>query len=416
MMPFFRVFNAVANNDFVRAVVVTIANRGVMIALATLTSVLVARGLGPEARGDYAYVTSMIAIISQFGLLGMHSANVVFASKSPEKAPNLFANSFLVGGGVSLVAGVLGVFWDQLYGAARLHEYVWFVVFAVVLQSVLLLIQQLSLGLQKIRLYNFIDLVPQVFVAVFVVAFFMLSNMNLKKMLMVNAVSPALGLIVCICGFAYLTKRLRCLHFDLDLFKGCFQYGWRIYVACILIAYFGKVEILSAGSRITSQQLGEYAVAFALFSMALIPAQVVGNILLPKLASIGSESRFNGLVRVLRVIVPLLLVFNLFLYGCAKILVLFLYGSEYLEAVSIFRVLLFGYLPFGLASLFSSFIAIDLLPSSLLFSYVVMVAMKTVSLYYVDFTVGSLAVINVVFNYLFFAVLSFFSLLKARGR
>lgn len=414
MSPFSQLLNTLRNNDFIHAVFITIANRGIIIALATLSSVLVARGLGPEARGDFAYVTSMIAIISQFGLLGMHSANVVFASKSPEKATRLFANSILVGGCGSLLVAILGVLWDHLYGPARLHEYICLVVFTVVFQSVLLLIQQLSLGLQKIKLYNCIDLVPQVFAVFCVASFFIFSNMTIKKMLIVNAASPAAGIIICIYGLFYFINTKGCFNFDFSLFRDCFKYGWRIYIACILIAYFGKIEILSAGSRISSKQLGEYAVAFACFSMALVPAQIIGNILLPKLASLASNSRLSSLLRTLKISVPLLSVLNLMLYGFADFLIVLLYGDEYSVAVDIFKILLLGYLPFSISSLLSSFISVDLLPPSLLMSYLTLVTLKGVTLYYSCISIESLAVINVVFNYLLFIMLSSVVLLKTK--
>jgi O-antigen/teichoic acid export membrane protein len=81
-----------------------------MVALGLVSSVLVARSLGPAGRGEYAVAVAVSAIGVQVASLGLHTSSSWAASKRPDLVGALLVNgltlSALLG---AAVAGVLAV-------------------------------------------------------------------------------------------------------------------------------------------------------------------------------------------------------------------------------------------------------------------------------------------------------------------
>src|SRR3972149_6606561 len=76
-----------------------------------VTSVLVARILGPEGRGLYAVAMAVGAIGVQFGNLGLHASNTYYVARERSLLPALIGNtllvSFVVGGSGSVLAWIV---------------------------------------------------------------------------------------------------------------------------------------------------------------------------------------------------------------------------------------------------------------------------------------------------------------------
>ncbi len=75
-------------------------------ALVFISSILVARVLGPEGRGRYALPIAVLAIVLALGNLGLEHAQIYLAGKGVPLT-TLWANSSLVGAGVAIVTWVL---------------------------------------------------------------------------------------------------------------------------------------------------------------------------------------------------------------------------------------------------------------------------------------------------------------------
>src|SRR3954454_12598918 len=75
-----------------------------------VTSVIVARALGPSGRGAVAVALSLLMLLVQFGSSGLATANPYYAAKEPAARNRIIGNSFylsiLVG---TFLIGVTGV-------------------------------------------------------------------------------------------------------------------------------------------------------------------------------------------------------------------------------------------------------------------------------------------------------------------
>src|SRR2546425_2016835 len=88
------------SSGFLRNVIETYATRILLMGVALITTIVVARLLGPEGRGLFAVAAAVGALGVQFGNLGLHTSNVYYAARSPETLPLLVGNTLLVGLGL----------------------------------------------------------------------------------------------------------------------------------------------------------------------------------------------------------------------------------------------------------------------------------------------------------------------------
>ena len=402
-------------NEFVRGLVLTITNRGLLIVLGMASSIMVARGLGPEARGEYAYITALLAMVGQFSLLGMHSANVVFASRNPKDGGALLGNSLLTVAclGVLVCSGLFG--FDTYVKGGMFAPLLPFLFAAVFLQTAVSLLQQLALGLGNLKAYNLTELLPACITPVCIAAIFFLDTLTIPFLLGLGVVTASFGLYVAIRGtWLKLCPKTICL--DFRLFRQCLQYGWRVYVACILAFFLTRAEIFLAQDTISNAALGQFAMALGVFYMTLIPAQVLGNLLLSKLSSLPDEQKGKALLRVLLYVLPLLLLLVILLYVMCPYIFAFLYGEEYLDSIVLFKILLVGYIPASLSSILSSYISSWDLPLFSLFAYMVLCALKfLVFIFYAPLDTLNMSLVHSVFHFFIASFIIYLSIKRYKS-
>jgi O-antigen/teichoic acid export membrane protein len=93
-----------------RNIITTLSARILGLAIGLISSVLLARVLGPEGRGIFALVLLIPEMAISFGLLGFEQSNVVFAGLEPERRKSLVWQSMVIAGiigGFIAIAGSL---------------------------------------------------------------------------------------------------------------------------------------------------------------------------------------------------------------------------------------------------------------------------------------------------------------------
>src|SRR3989304_7191409 len=88
--------------NLVSNIITTLFARVGVLICAVISSIVLARMLGPEGRGLFALIILLPEMATVFGLLGFDHANVVYAGLEPESRPSLVLHS-------TVLAIVLGV-------------------------------------------------------------------------------------------------------------------------------------------------------------------------------------------------------------------------------------------------------------------------------------------------------------------
>jgi O-antigen/teichoic acid export membrane protein len=324
-------------SDFVRKVAETFATRVLLIGIGLITSVIVARILGPDGRGLYATAAVVGSIGVQFGNLGLHGANTYYASIDRRSLPELVGNTLLVsfafGGLCAALAWVIFLLFPTLAplkGILLVLALTW-----VPFGLAYMLMQNLFLAVQEIRTYNKIELLSKILGLCLICIIIILGAVTVETIF-------STGLIVLTIGGTWVLFRLR-PYLDrppilsLPLFKENIRYGLKAYLA----AFFGfmvlKVDLLMVKYILGEEQTGYYSIAVSMADMIYMLPMVIGTILFPKLCAMSDcTEKWMNARKVLYVTSIVMVILASFAALVAGPVVQFLFGAAFAPAVPAF--------------------------------------------------------------------------------
>ena len=155
-------------SDLVTKIGETFATRIVQLVLSLGTSVLLARALGPEGRGEFALAVTLCAVIVQIANLGLHSANTYYSARSHGGRINeLIGNSLLISLVLIIPCLFLGLIFYSFKDQAPVTG--WLLILALAAAPVGLFymnLQNIIIGLQEVRPINIAELTLNIFILI----------------------------------------------------------------------------------------------------------------------------------------------------------------------------------------------------------------------------------------------------------
>jgi O-antigen/teichoic acid export membrane protein len=348
---------SIVSSDFVRKVVGTYATRVFLIGIGLVTTVLVARWLGPQGRGLYAVAAATGALGVQFGNLGLHTANVYFVARDPDALAPLVGNSLAVsfglGGLISiLLAGVLllNPTLIALHGVVLILTLIW-----IPLGLAYLLMQNLMLGVHDVRGYNLLEVVNKVLPLVFIAGLIVLQRAGVASFFLAGVVALTVA-----CFWSWRRLRARFLGgpaVSLPLFRSSIGYAVKAYLAAFFAFLVLRADLFMVQHMLGVEQAGYYSVASSMADYVSIVAVVVGTMLFPKLSAMTEIKEKLRLTRktswaTAAILLPLLAFASL----VARPTVHLLFGAAFLPAATAFVLLMPGMLFLGVNSVAVQFL------------------------------------------------------------
>jgi len=329
----------------------TFGSKVVVLILNVATGVVIARALGPSGRGAIAVAFAFALLLIQFGILGLHSANAYFASRTPAQISRILTNTIWASLGIGLLLAIAGVVLWQLFpsllrGLDSLEIAVMLIGLPAILGTQLL--QSLLLAEGRMIAYNGVELgmaaATFLGLAVILLAF---SGGVLSALVLFVSVNVA-GAFAFIILLRHHLRGIR--RFDVPLFRTMLRYGSRLYVAALLAYLIWRTNLLLVNSYLGSSEAGKFSIAIALGdTIHLLPTVVALN-LFPRIAS-GDDSTDTGAV-----FRSLTLIYGLLCIAIIPILsplITFLYGDAFTGAATISYWLLPGIFAYGMVSVLS---------------------------------------------------------------
>jgi O-antigen/teichoic acid export membrane protein len=329
----------------------TLGSKVAVLILGVATGVLIARALGPSGRGAIAVAFAFAFLLIQFGILGLHSANAYFASRTPEQISRILTNTIWASLAIGILLAIVGLaLWRLFPSLLRGLDSLDVAVILVGLPAILgaQLLQGLLLAEGRMIAYNGVEfgmaIATFVGLAVILLAF---SGGVLSALVLLVSVNVAGAL-----AFIFLLRHhLRGLRrFDIPLFRTMLRYGFRLYVAALLAYLMWRTNLLLVNSYLGSSEAGKFSIAVALGdTIHLLPTVVALN-LFPRIAS-GDDSTDTGAV-----FRSLTLIYGLLCIAIIPILsplISLLYGDAFTGAATICYWLLPGIFAYGMVSVLS---------------------------------------------------------------
>jgi O-antigen/teichoic acid export membrane protein len=287
-----------ADNDLslVRDVAATMGNRLALVAIGMVTSVVVARALGPEGRGIFALATALTAVAVQFGNVGLHASNTWAVARDRTLLGPLLGNTLVVSLGLGgLVAGITWAVATSLPGFEVTGVILVLAIASIPVNLAYLLLQNLQLGIQKIRTYNAMELIHRlIVVAVLAIA---IAGGWLNPATAVGAGLVAGVVVTSWAAVATARAAGASLRPRTRLLVEHARYGARAYVAALLAYLVLRLDLLLVGALRGATDVGYYSIAVSLAELIYLLPVVVGQMLFPRLSATTDAASRHATVR-----------------------------------------------------------------------------------------------------------------------
>lgn len=319
-------------------------------AVQLISSIILARALGPEGKGAYSAAIAIQEIVFYLFLFGIGNGILYAAAKKKEKAPEIAFQAILIslfnGTLSALVLILLGVFKNPL--VRNLEPVFLFLVAPAALTAVFLSnLNYLLMGKEKIREAYFVNFLSSTIQCLLFVAAWALGWLNVFNALFLFSAS---NFLIAAIQFYLVVKKIGIKPaFSSEIIKEILFISRKAYLISLMSYIIVRSDLIILNSIRGNYEVGIYSVAAALASRMLILTSPISNILAPRTIK-EPEAQVDFLLKVSRVLVfamGLLLLFADILYYPAVYL---LYGKEFVSSLIPFLILNPGILFLSLAN------------------------------------------------------------------
>jgi O-antigen/teichoic acid export membrane protein len=355
---------------FLRDISETVATRLVLIVLGLITSVLVARLLGPEGRGLFAIAAAIGAVGIQLGNAGIHSSNTYYVAQNRALLPTLLGNSLLIslGMGISLigVTAVTFTFYPQI--APLEGALLWFAFLWIPLGLFYLLLQNLLIGLEQFRYYNITEIVTKVLYGVFIALLIWLHQVVVEWVYLAFMIAGVVGIIVL---WRKLMLESGPVNYSWSIFRQSLSFGVRAYLVALFSFLVMRIDLFMVEGILGLEATGHYSIAVTLADYVYMIPVVVGTILFPKLSAMQSkQEKWHFTKKLLFWFTPFIALISFLAALLADPLIRLLFGNAFVPAVEAFIWLLPAIIFLSINTVFMNYFASLGMPLITLYSTV----------------------------------------------
>ena len=350
--------NKAVYSDVVRKIAETLATRISMIVVGLVTSILIARILGPEGRGLYAVATAVGAFGVQFGNMGLHSSNTYFVAKNRKLLPPLLGNTILVGfcfgGLLAVFAGAIFSFMPEI---APLHGFLLPLALSwIPVGLIYVLLQSLLIGVKEIRVYNKVEFFNGFVFVVLIFLLIFIKRITVESVYFASLVALMVSILFILWGLRLLIDKFPAP--SIRLFSENIRYGIKAYLAAFFAFIVLRIDVLMVNYMLGPKEAGYYSVAASMADLVYLLPTTVGMIIFPHLSEMGNDGdRWIYARRVISYLALALFAVIAMSMFLAKPFVRLLFGKDFLPAVPAFIILGVAIFFYGVNNILSIFLA-----------------------------------------------------------
>jgi O-antigen/teichoic acid export membrane protein len=321
----------------------------VLSVLALISSVVVARALGPEDRGLLALVVLLPEVATMIGFLGFEEANAVYAGVEPDRRRALLWHSVAVAGAVGTLISLAGVSFLVLTPSWRPPaDRAPFWLFLLPISTIPAVLvtrywQAIVRGMNRILMLNAVMMGTKVVGFILVVACVGVLRLGIQGVVGVNFLLDIAGLAV----MGFMLRQVKIWgdpQFDKPLFRRTLRLAVPAHASNMAGYLNARMDALIIAAFLPPVDLGFYVIALSLVDRMWILPGAVSSVLLPHLTN--SRSRDPALTAVLaRHVMVWTAAASVAIFVSADMLVRILYSPRFSPTVAPLRWLLLGVVP-----------------------------------------------------------------------
>lgn len=325
----------------------------VKIALGFITSILVARALGPADKGYTSYAILIFGLLGGYGHLGINDATTYFQKKSEydEKAVYNTNMTYLliiwtVTSIVIMILKICNVF---------LNDYnIFFTVFGlayVLLNLIRTCANSFYIGNEKISEANKYVLMSSILYSVIIIILYLIDYLNAYSYFVLQVIPLMLNVIMLIKNIG-MDFNLSIKH---HMLKMEFKYGIIIYFSDLFIYLNYRIDQIMIKNMIGDSDLGIYSIAVTLAELLFLVPDSVTSALLGRLYNIDNRADKKQITAATTKYTFYICLILCFAGILMTPLIPIVYGAQYLRAMPVTTILFVGIIFASLARVSCSY-------------------------------------------------------------
>jgi O-antigen/teichoic acid export membrane protein len=331
---------------FLHSASLTLFLKGICLIAGLGVSIVIARTLGPEGRGQYTLVMTIVILASTLGSFGLTASGTYFVARDLSRVRAI--------GFLSLIAGVAGtilsallMFLLRLWAPATMQgldsQLLWVTLLFIPVYLWGTTFASAYLGRGDILNFNMFEASKRVLFVALAIPLLWLFSWSLTTYLWFVLISSTIVTVVLMIKY-FATAPAGPL-IDRSLTTPVWRYGAKSYLACLFTIAAMRVGVLFVNQFQGTAQAGLYSTAQQIMELLIIVPSVLGTVLFGRISD-GRSDHLTGKVMRAMILAYLPLVLILFVFAGPIIRVLF--GPDFLSATTATRIMLPGSFLLGL--------------------------------------------------------------------
>ena len=314
--------------------------RAIIMVFSFFSSLITARYLGVELKGEYNYLITLGSFLWTLLDLGIYRSYPYLIRKFPNKINNLFkwaTLTFIIEIVVLSSTGLLLInFWSKVLSYNFKPIYMLLFIGYMTFSKYFMQLESIFMGMDRIVDQSIGDLLyGGLTFLLFLIGFIFLHNVDRLAVILVGMVI-AMGI-----GIAYFIKQYNKVDFaknlDLKFIYSAYSFGIRVFLSSIIIMLLIRVDIILIKKMLGFKEVGIYSIAAHIVDMLQVASNLVGGYLFVKLSDTEDDfTKWQLMKKIMMLFGAFLTVANLAFVLLGKILLRILYGIDFVPAYGVY--------------------------------------------------------------------------------
>mgnify|MGYP006077246067 FL=1 len=342
----------------------SIFTRDVVLFVTTLlTSVVIARYLGPEKMGIWTLLLLIPGYAEAFGRLQLDVSSVYFIGKGKVKLGEATFILHLVSVITVTVIGLIGFLnidflHNQIFKNVEMdvQELIYGVSFIIPLRFIYINYSYLLIAREKIKFYNKLVIIQALTTSVLSIGMIVLADFGILGALMGSIFGLLISIIYGITKVNSIDKIRP--NFNTGLFVEMIKYSTHLYITGLIGFFQNNIATIIAALYVAPAQIAYFALGKSVseISTKMVPA-AVNTILFPRVSSSNDKrGSIDLVIRSFRMTLLIISTTTVILFYLIKPIVFTLYGDDYYPLIDIFVIIITSVVMVQSSSVFMSYL------------------------------------------------------------
>ena len=341
---------------------ITFSSQILIFVLGLITSVILARVLGPAGKGIYALIILIPAVMLKLGSLGIEAANVYFTGSKKYKIKDIVSNSLLS----SILLGLIliSLFWgishlnifQNFLNSNQINPfYLWLVVLTIPFSLLFGFLINVFLGKEEIVKYNKIDIFQNVLQLIAIIVFLLIFKQGVFGATLSYVFTTIIATLLVIILVRKITKIK--IFLNKGLLKDSTKYGVKCYFGNLAQFLNYRLDMFLVAIFLTPAAVGYYSISVGIAEKLWMFPGAIATVLFPRISSLKDVEANNLTPKIARHAFLLIFVLSLILALLAKPLIRIFFGSAFLPSIMPLLILLPGIIALSVSKILTSDLA-----------------------------------------------------------